>query len=82
MIDTKTLRRHAALVDEMARAQGLDLEEQALRGAVTIPEIEDAVLRCTGCTAPERCTAALAEARATPAPAYCRNHDFFDRLTR
>lgn len=84
MHDTSTLRRHAALVDKMANAQGIDLEEQVLRGALSIPELDDAVLRCTGCTQPcacERWLAALEEPAAAT-PDYCRNSGLFAALKR
>lgn len=78
------LKRHAALVDRMADAQGIDLEEQMLRGRLTMTELEDAVLRCTGCTQPCACESWLAHlpAQAPQAPDYCRNTDLFDTLKR
>lgn len=84
MTTTNTLKRHAALVDRMASAQGLDLEEQILRGRMSLPDLDDAVLRCTGCTQPCACETwldALTEAVETP-PAYCRNTPLFDALKR
>ena len=60
MQSTKTLKRHAALVDKMATAQGIDLEETMLRGRLSMGELDDAVLRCTGCTQPETCEGWLA----------------------
>ena len=79
-----TLKRHAHLVDEMATAQGLDLEEQILRGNLSIPELDDAVLRCTGCSQPCACEAWLAgrEAPVVAPPAYCRNTRMFDMLRK
>ncbi|WP_417205537.1 DUF6455 family protein [Antarctobacter sp.] len=74
-----TLKRHAALVDEMAQARGVDLEEQMLRGRLTFSELEDAVLRCTACTSADACEHWL-ETRTEPAldgPAYCRNAALF-----
>ncbi|KUF10213.1 DUF6455 family protein [Pseudoponticoccus marisrubri] len=79
-----TLKRHAALVDRMSQAQGLDLEEQMLRGRLTVSDLEDAVLRCTGCSCPDACESWLAE-QSGPAqgtPGYCRNQDLFDTLSR
>ena len=78
------LRRHATLVDHMATAQGIDLEEAVLRGALSIPDLDDAVLRCTGCTQPcacERWLEAL-DAPADAAPTYCRNAALFVDLKR
>ncbi|MEN9060948.1 DUF6455 family protein [Ponticoccus litoralis] len=82
MQSPSTLKRHAALVDDMASLQGLDLEEQMLRGTLSFSALEDAVLRCTGCTAPDRCAqwqAAHQGTRAAP-PDYCRNAPLFASL--
>lgn len=82
MHDRTTLKRHAALVDRMASALGLDLEEAALRGKLTPPDISDAVLSCTGCSNPGHCETWLAEHGdgAPSPPGYCRNIGMFDRL--
>lgn len=84
MHDTKTLRRHAALVDRMATARGVDLEESMLRGKLSIPELDDAVLSCTGCTQPCACESWLDDQTAVAAasPSYCRNADLFSDLLR
>ncbi|CUH74686.1 DUF6455 family protein [Tropicibacter naphthalenivorans] len=82
MQSTKTLKRHARLVDDMAQAQGVDLEEQILRGKLTVTELEDAVLRCTGCSNPDTCEHWLAaqSGEATQGPDYCRNGQMFQDL--
>ena len=81
MQDRDTLKRHAALLDGMAARIGVDLEEAALAGRVTVDEISEAVLRCTGCAGPEHCAALLtAPAQAATAPGYCRNRDLMARL--
>ncbi len=81
MSDKETLRRHAGLVDAMATTLGIDLQEAALSGAVTVDEISDAVLRCTGCSNPDHCEGHLARvASADQTPEYCRNIRLFDRL--
>ena len=76
------LKRHAALVDRMAGALGLDLEEIALRGDLSVDEIGDAVLACTGCSQPGACEHWLEahEAGAAQQPGYCRNAELFARL--
>ena len=77
-----TLKRHAALVDNMAQARGIDLQEQMLRGKLTISELEDAVLRCTACTFVDACEHWL-ETRdgAAPVPqGYCRNAALFHAM--
>ncbi len=81
MSDKNTLRHHAGLVDTMATTLGVDLQEAALSGAVTIDEISEAVLRCTGCSNPGHCEAHLAKvSSAEKAPEYCRNTRLFERL--
>jgi len=76
------LKHHAALVDQMAEVQGIDLEEHMLRGNLSFMELEDAVFRCTGCTQPEACQSWLNEHAPTAStpPGYCRNSALFDAL--
>jgi hypothetical protein len=76
------LKRHAALVDHMATARGVDLEEATMRGDVQIEEISDAVLRCTGCSNPDHCDQWLEQQDgvAEKSPSYCRNTDLIERL--
>lgn len=85
----KTLRRHAALVDRMAGALGVDLEEAVMRGQLAPDALPDMVLRCTGCAKPDECEMLLANAAAAPAqeaaqtpPYFCRNAWVFDDLGR
>lgn len=77
------LKRHAHLVDEMAQARGLDLQEIALRGELTASDISDLVLRCTGCTQTANCEKWLSEqiGSVSAAPHYCRNAHDFDALS-
>ena len=77
-----TLRRHAALVDRMANALGLDLEEIMMAGQLQIDTLGDAVLNCTGCSNAEGCEHWLQMQTATaPAtPGMCRNADLFSLL--
>lgn len=83
MQDRNTLKRHAALVDRMASALGIDLEEAALSGRLAMDEISEAVLRCTGCADPGQCSAWLAvPVKAEAAPGFCRNRDLMTRLRR
>ncbi|MCC1493694.1 hypothetical protein J1C49_13835 [Cognatishimia sp. F0-27] len=67
----------------MATAQGIDLEEEMLRGKMSIPDLEDAVLRCTGCSKPCACERFLdtVQAPIDSAPSYCRNRDLFAELS-
>jgi hypothetical protein len=82
MLSPTVLKRHAALVDDMGNAQGVDLEEKMLRGTVTFDALDDAVLRCTACENPSACEAWLAKSPsgAEVPPNYCRNQDFFADL--
>lgn len=77
-----TYKRHADLVDRMANALGLDLEEKIMEGKLQIDTLGDAVLRCTGCTDPTACEGWLAtvEGVAPEAPGMCRNVDLFELL--
>ncbi len=82
MTENNTLRRHARLVDTMAETLGVDLEEQALRGNVSVDQISDAVLSCTACTQPDTCEHWLATRQGieATAPGYCRNADLLQAL--
>jgi hypothetical protein len=71
----KDLKRHAALLDEMAKTVGVDLQQAAIRGDLRIDDISDAVLSCANCADPLHCTQWLQDhadgAQATPD--YCNN---------
>lgn len=76
------LERHAKLVDHMAAALGLDLEEQIQRGTLSPDAVWDAILSCTSCTRPGACETWLAARSdiAPEAPHSCRNRALFDAL--
>ena len=77
-----TMKTHADLVDRMAEALGLDLEELMMEGRIDMDALGDAVLSCTGCASAEACHNWL-DAQSEPAsdtPDYCRNRDLFARL--
>lgn len=82
MVDTEQLRRHAALVDGAASRLGMDLQEAAIRGALRIDEISEAVLRCTKCCDPQACALWTVEdgPQAQRPPAYCQNTPLLRRL--
>lgn len=82
MTQHTTLAKHAALVDDMGHALGLDLQEEVLRGSVTPERLVDAVLSCANCTDPTRCRAWLdgRDGTASATPEYCRNDDLFAGL--
>ena len=88
MPTNKTFRRHAELVDRMAGALGLDLEEVVMRGQLSPDELPEMVMRCTGCATPDGCESWLAtgassnEAPSEATPYYCRNAGVFDDLKR
>ncbi|HBT01463.1 DUF6455 family protein [Salipiger marinus] len=79
------LKRHARLVDDMATALGLDLQEQMLRGRLDMDGLEEAVFSCTACTRPGDCESWLAQHNGTPEqapPDYCRNATLFSDLRK
>ena len=82
MASNATNKRHADLVDRMASALGIDLEEKIMQGQLQIDTLGDAVLRCTGCADPEACERWLAEQEGVAAkgPEMCRNSDLFELL--
>lgn len=95
MLSPVTIRRHAALVDRMASAMGVDLQEAVMRGDLAPDALPDMVLRCSGCANPDGCEALLDKASVqdmssiavaeepTPTPPYfCRNAWVFDDLAR
>lgn len=83
MTDRTTLKKHAVLLDTMSSTRGIDLQERALAGDVTIDEITDAVFACTNCTSPGACAKwlKLNEAGASHSPEYCENTDLFARMS-
>lgn len=82
MLEKKTLKHHAALLDRMANALGVDLQDAALSGRVSIDEISDAVLDCTSCPDPTACQAWLDSRPETAGatPGYCRNAELLNAL--
>ncbi len=82
MTSNDRLKRHAALVDTMAEARGIDLQEASLRAGLTPDDLTDMVHQCMGCTQPDTCEKWL-EARAgavSETPEFCRNADAFNAL--
>ncbi len=82
MPDTITIKKHARLVDRMANALGLDLEQEVLEGRLDSDLIPDMVLGCTGCTDPERCESWLASQSETAQHPRegCKNRQVFEIL--
>lgn len=82
MPGSRDFTRHARLVDHMATALGIDLEEQMLRGKLGFTQLEDAVLSCTNCTQPCACETWLASLGGTELdpPFFCRNTELFGEL--
>ncbi|WP_247745052.1 DUF6455 family protein [Shimia sp. R11_0] len=75
------MHRHTALFDDMAHRVGVDLQDDAISGALTMDEISHAVARCCGCEAPEQCAGLLRqEVPMGRPPNYCRNGDLLMRL--
>lgn len=81
MYDSKTIRRHANLFVTMAERQGVDLEEAVMRAEIQPDDVAEGVLRCTGCTNPDACEAALSlRKRLDNPPEYCRNSELLNAL--
>lgn len=81
MPSTRTLKRHAALVERMSAAQGVDLEQKMMEGLLTPDDLGTMVLSCTGCAHPGDCEHWLASHEdGAAAPGYCRNLDLFADL--
>lgn len=81
-MENATVKKHADLMDRMANTLGVDLEEVMMEGRMTMDQLGDAVLSCTGCASPDTCQHWLgAQAgSADQAPDYCRNADMLARL--
>lgn len=92
MTTTARLKHHAALVDRMATARGLDLQEAALRADLTPSDLSDMVLRCVGCARADHCAHWLDDQGArrrdnqagavSAPPDYCRNAPAFASLAK
>ncbi|WP_171239621.1 DUF6455 family protein [Ruegeria sp. HKCCA5491] len=81
MRSRETLRRHAGLVDNMATKIGVDLEAAALGGEISIDQISESVLRCSGCPNPDHCESLMQRSEGLEkTPEYCRNSDLFAKL--
>lgn len=76
------LKRHAELVDRMATARGIDLEEAAMRAHLQPGDIADMVLRCAGCSNVDGCEKWLSDqvGAVSESPGYCRNAQEFAEL--
>ena len=84
MTTNDRLKRHAALVDNMADARGVDLQDAAMRAGLTPDDLADMVQRCVGCTRPDTCSEWMVAQVGTVSetPGFCRNAEMFDRLAR
>lgn len=82
MLNKTTLKRHAGLMDDMAGAVGVDMEEAMLGGRMSMDQLHDAVLACTGCAHPGACRHWLdaQDGTAGATPDYCRNADMLGQL--
>jgi hypothetical protein len=81
MPNREVLKLHAGLVDRMASKLGLDLQEAAIDGDVSIDQLSDAVLSCTDCPNPGHCQRFLDQpAFAARTPEYCRNQELLNKL--
>jgi len=86
MSDARNLNRHAAMMNRMAQVLGIDLTAEMAQGRMSGSGWKDALIRCTGCAAPEQCTLWLSahdpegETPATETPHYCENRLMMKRL--
>ncbi len=82
MQSQEKLKHHADLVDRMATAIGVDLEDLLFRGQMSPSDVPDAVLRCAACSDPVHCNAWLnrRDTLADATPGYCRNADLMATL--
>lgn len=72
---------HMDLMDRMMNTLGVTARIKTIPGAASV--LRRATTRCIGCNSTEACGAFLdSHASADEAPAYCRNHDLFERLKR
>ncbi|WP_170325894.1 DUF6455 family protein [Ruegeria arenilitoris] len=81
MPNREVLKLHAGLVDRMASKLGVDLQEAAIGGDVSIDQLSDAVLNCTDCPNPGHCLRFLDQPTlVSRTPEYCRNQELLGRL--
>lgn len=88
MLGRKTLNRHAALMNRMAQALGVNLTEMMLQGKLGGEDWREAVVRCAGCAEPTECLHWLSARddesgrarQAAEAPDYCANREMMARL--
>lgn len=82
MVNTNRLKHHADLVDRMAQAQGINLQDAVMRGGMTPDDVSDMVLTCTKCTQADACARWLSEVPVTVSdtPHSCRNADVFAKM--
>lgn len=82
MLSRDVLKHHADLVDRMAGALGLDLEEVVMQGRLTPGDLGDAVLNCHGCAHPDACGKWLTNLSSTVSepPRDCRNAELLRTL--
>lgn len=81
MSDVAKIRHHAALFDRVASRAGVDLQVEAISGALPYDSIADAVMRCMECPLPEVCQVWLDERSGEAAPPdFCANGGLISRL--
>ncbi|WP_302479265.1 DUF6455 family protein [Ruegeria arenilitoris] len=81
MPNREALKLHAGLVDRMASKLGVDLQEAAIGGDVSVDQLSDAVLSCTDCPNPGHCQQFLEQSTsAARTPEYCRNQELLNKL--
>lgn len=83
MFGARVIARHAHLVHEMAKSQGVDIGKAMIRGDLTADELRLSVERCTGCSAPGSCAHWLEDHDGgSKPPSYCENSVLMERLSK
>lgn len=84
MRDPEEFKTHADLLDRMAAHLGVDLEEAAIAGDLSIDGLTDAMLRCVECSAPDGCRIWLDRREngelSDRTPGFCRNRSLLHSL--
>ena len=83
MFGVKTIAHHAGFMERMAETVGADLGDAIADHRLSAADNCTAAIRCTTCDASEECSHWMdSHAHAEGPPAYCRNNDILEQLSR
>ena len=83
MFGVKTIAHHAGFMERMAETVGADLGDAIADHRLSAADDFTAVIPCTTCDASEECSHWMdSHAHAEGPPAYCRNNDLLEQLSR